>query len=59
MEISERRHLNLRYIRDAEKHIPEIKELVNYNGRIERLSELAGTKLKTIPFQSYRQSLHL
>ncbi|MTE22077.1 hypothetical protein F0L17_23800 [Streptomyces sp. TRM43335] len=42
-------HLNLRFIRNAQKFIPEIKELVHWPGRIESLSELAGTELEPYP----------
>lgn len=47
---SEKRHLDLRFIRDAEKHIPEIGELVRWPGRIDALSELAGTRVEHYPF---------
>jgi hypothetical protein len=43
-------HLNLRFIRNAQKHIPEIGELVNWPGRLESLSEVAGEQLEPYPF---------
>ncbi|MGY6655446.1 hypothetical protein ACXIZN_25115 [Amycolatopsis sp. TRM77291] len=48
-EVSAKRHLNLRYIRQAHVHIPEILELVYYPGRLDSLSELAGTVLEPYP----------
>ncbi|MGW7520079.1 hypothetical protein ACWGJ2_31320 [Streptomyces sp. NPDC054796] len=49
-EQSANMHLNLRFIRDAQKYIPEISELVHWPGRIEQLSELAGEPLEPYPF---------
>lgn len=46
---AEMRQLNLNYIRDIAAHIPEINELINDKDRIERASELAGTKLEPYP----------
>ncbi|NLU68386.1 hypothetical protein [Streptomyces sp. HNM0574] len=43
-------HLNLRFIRNAQKYIPEIAEVVHYPGRLEGLSELAGEELEPYPF---------
>ena len=47
---SYKRHLDLRFIRDAERHIPEIAELVHWPGRMEALSDLAGAELEHYPF---------
>lgn len=46
---AEKRHLDLTYIRGAHRLIPEINELVQFDGRLERLSELAGTNLEVYP----------
>jgi hypothetical protein len=46
---AEKRHLNLKYIRGAHRYIPEIRELVESRGRLERLSHLAGTRLENYP----------
>lgn len=52
-EIKEERsaniHLNLRYIRNAQKYIPEISEVVHSPGRLEGLSELVGEELEPYP----------
>ncbi|MER7859294.1 hypothetical protein ABTX61_09340 [Amycolatopsis japonica] len=48
-EVSAKRHLNLRYIRQAHVHIPEILELVYYPGRLDLLSTLAETTLEPYP----------
>lgn len=48
-DLSEKRHLNLRYIRDAKKYIPEVEELINDRERLDRLSELAGIRVETYP----------
>jgi len=48
-EASEKRHLNLRFIRKAHVAIPEILELVHYPGRLDRLSGLAGAALEPYP----------
>lgn len=48
-EVSDKRHLNLRYIRQAHVHIPEILELVYYPGRLDALSDLAETALEPYP----------
>jgi hypothetical protein len=47
---SRKRHLDLRFIRDAQSLIPEIGELVHWPGRMEALSDLAGTQLEHYPF---------
>jgi hypothetical protein len=47
---SEKRHLDLRFIRNAQRVIPEIRELIHWPGRLEGLSELAGTRLEHYPF---------
>lgn len=47
---SSKRHLDLRFIRDAQSLIPEIAELVHWPGRMEALSEVAGTRLEHYPF---------
>jgi hypothetical protein len=47
---SHKRHLNLRYIRNAQSVIPEINELLHWPGRLNALSELAGTQLEDYPF---------
>ncbi len=46
---AEKRHLNLKFIRNAHTLIPEILELVNQPGRIDKLSALAGTELEIYP----------
>lgn len=46
---SEKRHLNLRFIRGAHRLIPEINELIRWPGRMEELSELAGCELEPYP----------
>ncbi|MBW4718610.1 hypothetical protein [Saccharothrix obliqua] len=46
---AEKRHLNLRYIRGAHQHIPEVAELVHHPGRLAALSELAGVRLEPYP----------
>ncbi|MDH6238401.1 hypothetical protein, partial [Cryobacterium sp. CG_9.6] len=48
-ESSETKHLNLRYIRGAHKLIPEILELFHLDGRLNALSEIAGTELEIYP----------
>lgn len=48
-EVSEKKHLNLRYIRNARKYIPEIEELINDQERLDNLSELAGTHVEAYP----------
>jgi len=48
-EVAEKKHLDLRYIRDAKKHIPEIEELTHDFCRLERLNDLAGTRLENYP----------
>jgi hypothetical protein len=47
---SRKRHLDLRFIRDAQSLIPEINELVHWPGRMQALSEVAGTQLEHYPF---------
>ncbi|WP_282611067.1 hypothetical protein [Pelagibius sp. Alg239-R121] len=46
---AEKRHLNLMYIRGAQRYIPEIAELVHFDGRLEMLSDFAGTNLEVYP----------
>ncbi len=48
-KVSEKKHLNLRFIWDAKKHIPEIEDLVNDRERLDRLSELASTHVEPYP----------
>lgn len=48
-ERSDKRHLDLKYIRDAHRYIPEILELFHSETRIEWLSKLAGTRLEPYP----------
>jgi len=48
-ERSDKRHLDLKYIRGAHRFIPEISELFRSESRIEWLSELAGTRLEPYP----------
>jgi hypothetical protein len=47
--VAEKRHLGLNYIRAAHLHIPEIQELFALDERLDRLSELAGTRLENYP----------
>lgn len=47
--VAEKRHLNLKYIRGAHLHIPEIMELMNARARLELLSSLAGVDLEVYP----------
>lgn len=44
-----KRHLNLRYIRGAQRYIPEINELIHDGMRLDRLSTYAGTELEPYP----------
>ncbi len=48
-EKAHKRHLNLNYMRGAHRYIPEITELINWPGRRERASELAGVELEPYP----------
>ena len=48
-EIAIKRHLNLRYIREAQRYIPEINDLIYDAQRLNFLSELAGTELEPYP----------
>lgn len=48
-EHAHRKHLDLTYVSGPDRYIPEIKELINDKARIERLSEIAGTKLEPYP----------
>ena len=50
-EESVRKHLDLTFITGAQRCIPEIDELANDPRRIDRLSELAGTKIEPYPFK--------
>lgn len=47
--VAEKRHLNLKFVRGAHEHIPEILELVHAPGRLTRLEALAGTELEVYP----------
>jgi hypothetical protein len=47
--LAEKRHLNLKYIRNAHSHIPEINELIHASGRLARLSSLAEVELEVYP----------
>jgi hypothetical protein len=47
--VAQKRHLNLKYIRAAHTHIPEINELIHAPGRLAALSELAGVELEVYP----------
>ncbi|MEM6481915.1 MAG: hypothetical protein AAF922_08145 [Pseudomonadota bacterium] len=44
-----RKHLDLTFITGADRFIPEIKDLIQDERRLERLSEFAGTKLEPYP----------
>lgn len=44
------KHLNLTFITGADRYIPEIRDLINDPLRLERLSDMAGTKLEPYPF---------
>lgn len=44
-----KRHLNLKYIRGAQRYIPEINELIHDAARLERLSALAQVPLEPYP----------
>lgn len=46
---SEKRHLNLQYIRAAHQKIPEIAELMESPARLARLGRLAGTRIEPYP----------
>lgn len=46
---SDRRHLDLRLIKNAAAHIPEVNELVHWPGRLEALSAIAGEDLEPYP----------
>ena len=48
-QLAAKRHLNLKYIRGAQKFIPEINDLVHATGRLDRLGQLAGTPLEPYP----------
>ncbi|MGJ3262925.1 MAG: hypothetical protein ACFE0R_06795 [Salinarimonas sp.] len=47
--LAEKRHLNLNFIRGAHRAIPEIRDLVHWPGRLERLEALARTRLEVYP----------
>ncbi len=47
--VSAKRHLNLRFIRAAHEEIPEIKDLIHWPGRLERLGRIAGTAVEPYP----------
>jgi hypothetical protein len=46
---AQKRHLDLNFIRGAHLLIPEILDLVQARGRLDRLSALAGTRLEVYP----------
>lgn len=48
-QASDRRHLDLRLIKGAHILIPEVAELVNWPGRLEALSAIAGEELEPYP----------
>ena len=43
------KHLDLTFITGADRYIPEIKELLNDKLRLERLSDMMGTRLEPYP----------
>lgn len=45
-----RKHLNLTFITGADRFIPEIKDLIHDEHRLNRLSAFAGTRLEPYPF---------
>ncbi len=49
-ERAHQKHLNLTFITGADRFIPAIQELIHDPRRLERLSDLAGTKLEPYPF---------
>jgi hypothetical protein len=51
------RFLGLRHIREAQRRIPEVQQLMTDSRRLERLSELAGTELA--PYPIARASAHV
>ncbi len=48
-EHAHRKHLNLTFITGADRFIPEIKELMHDQRRLDRLSDLAGARLEPYP----------
>lgn len=44
-----RKHLDLTFITGADRFIPEIKDLIHDQRRLDRLSEFAGTRLEPYP----------
>lgn len=48
-EKAEKRHLDLTYIRGAQRFIPEINDLIYDASRLDRVSALAGTPLEPYP----------
>ncbi len=44
-----KRHLNLKYIRGAQRYIPEINELIHDRARLERLRRLTDIRLEPYP----------
>ena len=44
-----RKHLDLTFITGADRYIPEIRDLIHDQRRLDRLSEFAGTKLEPYP----------
>lgn len=52
-----KKHLDLTYIAGAHRQIPEIDELIHDKSRLDRLSELAGTKLEPYPLSVIRSTI--
>jgi len=48
-DAADKRQLDLKFVRAAHHHIPEIGELIGDYRRIERLSAIAGTRLEPYP----------
>lgn len=49
VDASDRRPLDLRLIKNAAAHIPEVNELIHWPGRLESLSAIAGEDLEPYP----------
>lgn len=56
-EHSVHKHLDLKYIPAAHKHIPEIDQLINDPKRLDRLSEYAGTRLEPYPISVIKSAI--
>lgn len=56
-EHAHQKHLNLTYIAGADRYIPEINELTHDKTRLERLSDLAGTRLEPYPLSVIRSTV--